>query len=238
MRSLKTGVVLVASARGVCDDDVIHEQLCAAGLSVRLADDLEDAIRSVADMRPDVLVLGTRAGEDTNGCKAVARVRAAGFAGAILVVGHDPDSSSVVAALDCGADDYVRLPCNATELVARVRALARRGAGVDMVEHELEGLVLDLRRGVIRGDGVEVALTRREADLFDYLARNAGHPVSRGELAAKVWHVPPTEGSTNVVDVYVSYLRRKLAAVGRQSLIRSVRGVGYQMCEDYHANAE
>lgn len=100
------------------------------------------------------------------------------------------------------------------------------------LERDLGRLVLDLRRGVVRCEGVEISLTRREVDLLDYLARNAGHPVTRAELAAHVWHGVPGRAGTNVVDVYVSYLRRKLGAVGEQSLIRSVRGVGYELCYD------
>jgi DNA-binding response OmpR family regulator len=113
-----------------------------------------------------------------------------------------------------------------------VRALARRATGATTLEREVADVVLDLRHGVIRSMGVEVALTRREADLLEYLARNAGHPVSREELATHIWHAaPPSSGGTNIVDVYVSYLRRKLAALGKQTLIRSVRGIGYELVE-------
>jgi DNA-binding response OmpR family regulator len=153
----------------------------------------------------------------------------------VLVVGRSADPSAAVAALDRGADDYVALSCDPTEIVARVRALARRATGTPALERDVDGLVLDLRHGVVRRNGVEVALTRREADLLEYLARNAGHPVSREELATHIWHATaPSNGGTNIVDVYVSYLRRKLGALGRQSLIRSVRGVGYELVETHN----
>ncbi|MFN2567320.1 MAG: winged-helix domain-containing protein [Gemmatimonadaceae bacterium] len=225
-------VVVVTSAREGSEDRAIEEQLCAAGLHVRSADDLPSAIRTLQEEPPDVLVLARGAGDDVDDPEAVAQVRQSGFASAILVLGRRPDSSAAVAVLERGADDYVGFSCTATELVARVRALARRAAGVTALECEADGLEFDLRRGVIRSNGVVVALTRREADLLEYLARNTGRPVSRDELAAHIWHTAGARGgSTNVVDVYVSYLRRKLGLVGRQSLIRSVRGVGYELVD-------
>jgi DNA-binding response OmpR family regulator len=228
MTTPTTGVVLIVAARDASDDGAIHAHLSEAGLRVRVAADLESAIRHVDDSSSDVLVVGS--GEDTTAAEKVASLRAARFEGAILVASRNADPSHVAAVLDRGADDYVRLPCNATELVARVRALARRGGASPVLEREIGGLVLDLRRGVIRTGDAEVALTRREADLLEYLTRHAGQPVSRAELATQIWHTAtPSNGGTNIVDVYISYLRRKLGALGRQSIIRSVRGVGYEL---------
>lgn len=197
-------------------------------MRVGLAATAQSAIRSLADSRSDLRVL--RGGEDQEIATTVAWMRSAGFSGAIIVAGRNPDPAHVVTVLDRGADDYIRLPCNAGEFVARVRALVRRQSGPTVLEREIDGLVLDLRRSVVRSGDTEVALTRREADLMEYLARHAGHAVSRAELATQVWHsATPGNGGTNIVDVYVSYLRRKLSALGRQSLIRSVRGVGYEL---------
>jgi two-component system copper resistance phosphate regulon response regulator CusR len=224
------GLVLVVSSRGTCDDRTIDEQLRAAGLSVRPVCDVPSAMRCLEEARAHVLVLAPDAAGDGEELDTLARVRRSGFLGMILVVGRSSDRSATVNALDHGADDYVVLSCDPTELLARVRALVRRSTGVTAFEREIDGLVLDLRRGVIRCHDVEVALTRRESDLLEYLTRNAGHPVSREELAAHIWHAAaPSNGGTNIVDVYVSYVRRKLGTLGRQSLIRSVRGVGYEL---------
>jgi DNA-binding response OmpR family regulator len=223
-----TGVVLIVAGRSVPDGDAIQAQLRDAGLKGGFAPSLESAIASAESGRSQVRLL--TAADDDEIAPMVTRMRSTGFAGAILVVGRNPDPSLVAAVLDAGADDYVRLPCNGKELVARVRALVRRHSGPTMLEREIDGLVLDLRRGVVRSGDVEVALTRREADLMEYLTRHAGHAVSRAELATQIWHAtPPSNGGTNIVDVYVSYLRRKLSALGRQSIIRSVRGVGYEL---------
>jgi DNA-binding response OmpR family regulator len=232
MRDPLPGSVVVVSTRGTPDDRAIHDRLCAAGLRVRSACDAPSAMHSLQEDPPDVLVLAPDAAEDVDSPDALTRVRRDGFLGMILVMGRSTDPSAVVAALDRGADDYVALCCDPTELAARVRALARRASAAPALEREVGGLVLDLRRGSIRRNDVEVVLTRREADLLEYLVRNAGHPVSREELATHIWHAAPSgNGGTNVVDVYVSYLRRKLGALGRRSLIRSIRGVGYQLVE-------
>ena len=224
-------LVLLVSTRGTRDDCRVHEQLRAAALGVRAACDVPSAMRCLQEDRSDVLVLAPDA-EDSEDLDTLTRVRRSGFLGMVLVVGRCSHPSAAVSALDRGADDYVALSCDPTEFVARVRALVRRSTGASALERDIDGVVLDLRHGVIRSNGVEVALTRREADLLEYLTRNAGHPVSREELAAHIWHAAaPSDGGTNIVDVYVSYLRRKLGTLGRQSLIRSVRGVGYELVD-------
>jgi DNA-binding response OmpR family regulator len=236
MRDPLHGLVLVVSARGTDDDRAIHGQLLAAGFGVRCICDVPSAMHFSQLSASEVLILAPDVVECAEYPDALTRVRRAGFVGMILVVGKNTAPSAAAVALDGGADDYVALSRAPTELVARVRALARRAAGAMPLEREVGGgVVLDLRHGVLRRDGTEVALTRREADLFDYLARHAGQPVSREELAAQIWHAAsPANGSTNIVDVYVSYLRRKLATLGRQSLIRSVRRVGYELVETRH----
>jgi DNA-binding response OmpR family regulator len=231
------GLVLLVAERRTFDDRALEERFCAAGFGVRSVRGDDDLLEALGDPRPDVLVftpsLALRGGTRAANGEAILAARRSGFTGAILVVGRKPDPSSVVAALEWGADDYVTLSCDPTELVARVRALARRATAAATLGPDLDGLALDLRRGVLRGDGIEVALTRREVDLLDYLARNVGRPVTRSELATHIWHTAPAR-DTNVVDVYVSYLRRKLGSVGRQSLIRSVRGVGYELVDTAH----
>jgi DNA-binding response OmpR family regulator len=225
------GRVLVVAERG---DRALEERLGASGFLVRSARGGADLFEAIRDSRPDVLVLtsslGGRGGPSATDADPIEAARGAGFTGAILVVGRKHDPSCVVAVLDRGADDYVVLSCDPTELAARVRALVRRATAGAALGPDLGGLALDVRRGVLRADGVEVALTRRECDLLDYLVRNAGRPVTRSELATQIWHTR-TGRATNVVDVYVSYLRRKLGSVGRQSLIRSVRGVGYELVD-------
>jgi DNA-binding response OmpR family regulator len=220
-------IVLFSTQPQTREVHAICDMLCVAGIHARLVVDA-DQLRK--DEPPALVFLAAgsaSAGEDLD---ALDRIKRDGYRGLVIVVGHRNDAAAAVEALDRGADDYVPLRCDSVELVARVRALVRRAVGSAVLEREIEGVVLDLRRSVVRCGELEVSLTRREADLLEYLTRHAGHPVSREELATHIWHAAtPINGGTNVVDVYVSYLRRKLSAIGRQSIIRSVRGVGYEL---------
>jgi DNA-binding response OmpR family regulator len=136
-----------------------------------------------------------------------------------------------VSGLDAGADDYLPKPFEFPELLARVKALLRRAtmtAASTMLR--ARDLQLDpISRRVERG-GQEIELTQKEYALLEYLMRNAGHPVSRQQIAEYVWkqQVDPT---TNVVDVYINYLRKKLDDDKTHPLIQTVRGSGYVLKE-------
>jgi two-component system OmpR family response regulator len=134
--------------------------------------------------------------------------------------------SDRVQGLDAGADDYLVKPFDFGELVARVRALLRRGAPERPAVLTVGDLEVDpATRSVTRADRA-VTLTAREFGVLEFLARRAGDVVTRTELLEHVWD-QNYEGSTNVVDVYVGYLRRKLEEPFGRPLIRTVRGAGY-----------
>ena len=131
--------------------------------------------------------------------------------------------------LDCGADDYLVKPFDFGELLARLRALIRRGQQPLLPERLNVGpLALDTRSRRARMRNREVSLTAKEYALLEYLARRAGDVVSRADIAEHVWdeHYDPL---SNVVDVYIQRLRRKLDRPGTESLIRTRRGEGYQL---------
>lgn len=132
--------------------------------------------------------------------------------------------------LDAGADDYLVKPFDFGELLARLRALMRREpADRPLRPVEVGDLRVDPARYLVTRAGREVELTPREFDLLYFLAARAGEVVPRAELLEHVWH-DTDEGSTNVVDVYVGYLRRKLERpFRRQRLIRTIRGVGFML---------
>jgi two-component system copper resistance phosphate regulon response regulator CusR len=134
-----------------------------------------------------------------------------------------------IAGLDCGADDYLVKPFDFGELLARLRALIRRGGQPVLPERIAIGaLTLDTRgRRVVIG-GRELVLTAKEYALLEYLARRAGDVVSRAEIAEHVWdeHYDPM---SNVVDVYIQRLRRKIEDAGVEPPIRTRRGEGYQV---------
>jgi two-component system, OmpR family, response regulator len=130
--------------------------------------------------------------------------------------------------LDAGADDYLVKPFDFGELLARLRALTRRGPAEQRAAIiEVRDLLLDPATHLVTRAGREVELTAREFALLEFLARRAGQVVSRAELLEHVWD--ERDGSTNVVDVYIGYLRRKLERPFRRRLIRTVRGVGFQL---------
>jgi len=128
--------------------------------------------------------------------------------------------------LDVGADDYVVKPFDFGELLARLRALVRRAPAQRPARLEVGDLVVDPATHEVTRAGVAVELTAREFAVLEFLARHAGEAITRASLLDHVWD-ENFAGSTNIVDVYVGYLRRKLEQPFDRPLIRTIRGVGY-----------
>jgi len=138
------------------------------------------------------------------------------------------ETSARVLGLDACADDYLTKPFAFDELLARIRALLRRGKGQQRSLLEIGDLVLDpISRSVHRGEE-GISLSTREYSLLEYFLRNQNRVLSRTSIAEHVWEMPYAL-NTNVIDVYVKYLRQKLDVASRQPLIHTVRGTGYVM---------
>jgi DNA-binding response OmpR family regulator len=133
-----------------------------------------------------------------------------------------------VAGLDAGADDYLIKPFDPRELFARVRALLRRKEVSREPVLRVADLEVDTTTHEVWRAGRTVALTAREYSILELLVRNPNRVLSRDEIAAHVWDYE-FSGISNVIDVYVGYLRRKLEDVGPAPLLRTVRGIGYQL---------
>ena len=210
----------------VVDDDppirrMLQRTLEAEGYEVGTAADGAAALASMERSAPDLVVLDV-AMPGLDGLAVCRRVRAKGLAVPILLLTARDEVEARVAGLDAGADDYLTKPFAAEELLARLRALLRRGQDPPDVL-AVEDVVLDLRSRSARRAGRDLELSRREADLLELLMSNPRNVVTRETALDRVWG-GPASASLNVVDRYVSYLRRKL---GEPPLIQTVRGVGF-----------
>jgi len=156
------------------------------------------------------------------------RLRAEGNTAAILMVTARDGLEDKVAGLDAGADDYLTKPFSIDELLARLRALLRRGEGRGTSLLTVGDLTLDPRTRLAHRGGQAFDLSAREYALLDYLMRNARRPVTRAMIAEHVWGFDFDSGS-NVIDVYISYLRTKIDREADHKLIRTLRHVGYQL---------
>jgi two-component system, OmpR family, response regulator MprA len=209
----------------IVDDDagvrrMLARTLEAEGYGVSLAADGGSALVEIERSAPDLIVLDVGM-PGMDGLGVTRRLRGKGDALPVLLLTARDGVADRVAGLDAGADDYLVKPFATAELLARVRALLRRGrAAGDLLS--AGDVTLDLRERAASRRGRDLDLTPREADLLELLLRNARVVVSREQALEHVWG----EGAAtaNAVDRYVAYLRRKL---GDPPLIRTVRGVGF-----------
>jgi len=212
----------------VVDDDepirrMLERTLAAEGYGVSTAPDGGTALASIEQAMPDLVVLDVGL-PDLDGLAVCRRLRGQGLALPILLLTARDAIPDRVAGLDAGADDYLVKPFAPEELLARTRALLRRGEEPPEVL-AFDDLLFDVQaRGARRGEAV-ISLSAREADLLELLLRNPRRVVSRELALDRVWG-SATAASLNVVDRYVSYLRRKL---GLPDLIQTVRGVGFTL---------
>jgi two-component system response regulator MprA len=210
----------------VVDDDapirrMLERTLAASGYRVDTVSDGGSALAAIERSVPDLVILdlGLPGMDGVGVCR---RIRARGLATPILLLTARDAVSSRVEALDAGGDDYVVKPFDVDELHARIRALLRRGREPAEVL-AYDDLVFDVSTRRVRRAMKEIPLSEREADLLELLLRNARHVVTREAALAHVWG-SSFAATSNSVDRYVSYLRRKL---GEPQLIETVRGVGF-----------
>jgi DNA-binding response OmpR family regulator len=154
--------------------------------------------------------------------------RAAGVQTPILMLTARDAVEDRVAGLECGADDYLVKPFVEEELIARVGAILRRGDRPLIGVLEVGALRVDLAARSVTYEGKPVALGATEFRLLEFLARNAGMALSRAHIVERIWDYD-FDGSSNIVDVYVSQLRRKLGKLGASGIIETVWGIGYRV---------
>jgi two-component system OmpR family response regulator len=197
------------------------------GYAVDIAPDGDAALASAAVWAYDAIVLDVMLPR-RDGVGVCAALRERGCWAPVVMVTARDGVADRVRGLDAGADDYLPKPFAFDELLARLRALLRRAPAARPARLEVGDLVVDPATRRVSRAGTAVDLTAREFAVLEYLARRPGHAVTRTELLEHVWD-ENWVGSTNIVDVYVGYLRRKLEAPFRRPLIRTLRGVGWSL---------
>jgi two-component system OmpR family response regulator len=206
---------------------LIRRVLTAERHVVDVAADAAGAIALLGTTDFDVAVVD-RMLPDLDGLAVVQLIRARHLTTRVIVLTALGSVEHRVGGLDAGADDYLAKPFAFTELLARIRALGRRDERTPQRRLSVGDLELDELRHVVRVDARFVDLSAREFALLAYLMRNPGQVLTRQQILDGVWGAEPDVYS-NVVDLYVHYLRRKLGELGRAELIRTVRGVGYTL---------
>jgi two-component system response regulator MprA len=210
--------------------DAVALELSHAGYEVRVEGDGPAALRTQRTWDPELVLLDLGL-PSIDGLEVCAQLRAASTAGIMIISARDAVQQRV-GGLDAGADDYLVKPFSLHELDARVRALLRRARMRDGGRELRTGdLVLDAAARTVTRAGRPIELTRREFDLLEYLLRRRGQVLERGRILEDVWATDFLGGS-NVIDVYVGYLRRKLAAAGEPDVIETIRGIGYIVRKD------
>jgi DNA-binding response OmpR family regulator len=215
------------------DDDedlliALRRVLATEGYEVRTAIDGESGLRAALDEEPGLVILDIGL-PLRNGVDVARELRIRGFRAPVLMLTARSAVSDRVSGLDAGADDYLPKPFENAELLARVKALLRRAAlSASAAPIRVRDITVDPLTRRVQRAGVDVELTQREYALLEYLLRNRGRIVTRQEVGDRVWK-RPLDSDTNVVDVYIKYLREKLGDDKKEPLIRTVRGAGYEV---------
>ncbi|MFF9407106.1 response regulator transcription factor [Streptomyces anandii] len=228
----RSGAVLVV------DDDAairrsLERGLRLSGFAVRTAGSGAEALAAIGETPPDVLVLDVSM-PGMSGIELCTRLRHEGQDVPVLMLSALDETADRIAGLQAGGDDYLVKPFALQELVLRLHALLRRRPPAGREVLRVADLVIDPAARTAERAGRPLELTRREFELLEVLARNAGLVLTRDQLLDRVWGYD-FDVRTDAVDTFVSYLRRKLEAGGLPRLVHTVRGVGFVLRETREA---
>jgi DNA-binding response OmpR family regulator len=216
----------------VAEDDAplaesLHQRLEQEQFSVKMVSNGAEAEQLASDQPYDLVVLDLNL-PGAGGLDVLRGIRSKRPDLPVVIVTDASMVEERVRGLDAGADDYVAKPFAFAELAARIRAILRRGSRPARVVLQVGDLELDRVSRAVRRGTQNIELSPKEFALLEYLMRYEGQPVSRAVLVEKVWKLNH-DTMTNVVDVYINYLRRKVDCGYDRTLIRTIRGVGYQI---------
>ncbi len=231
MENEKRRVLLVEDEKNIAL--LLAHNLSSLGFETSIAYDGEEGLAKALSEKFDIVLLDIMLPK-LDGFKVLEGIRTKSDVPVIMVTARDDDKDKI-AGLENGADDYVTKPYKLQELIARIRANIRRNRE-EMITHvaqnngtaAVRGLEIDRSRYVVRKDGNELELSKKEYDLLLFLMENVGKPFSREELLGKVWGYDGFLGDVNTVDVTVSRLRKKLEKdPSNPEYLITKRGVGY-----------
>lgn len=211
-------------------NEIIVKKLTSDGYSVDACFDGEEAISVLSYTDYDAVILDIMMPK-ADGYAVLRSLREAGKTTPVLFLTAKDAVSDRVKGLDSGANDYLVKPFAFEELSARLRAITRVPFGMAENVIAVSDLTLDGSRQTVKRAGKDISLSGKEYALLEYLMRNSGLVLSREKIENHIWNFD-YEGGTNVVDVYISYLRRKVDDGFDKKLIHTVRGRGYVLAED------
>jgi DNA-binding response OmpR family regulator len=220
-----TRILVVEDNRSIAK--FVELELKHRDFGVRCAHDGQEALEQLEKFRPELVVLDIML-PGLDGVGVLNRIRQRGNRVPVIMLTARDSTLDKIHSLDHGADDYLTKPFDIEELLARIRALLRRTGGDELLR--VGDLEVDTAAREVRRGEREIELTFREYELLEFMAKNPRRVHSRDFLLDRVWNqefgIP-----TNVVDVYVGYLRKKIDAEGEPKLIHTVRGAGYALKE-------
>lgn len=220
-------ILLIEDERKIAD--FIRRGLTLEGYQVQVAYDGESGLDAAVEQKPDLIILDIMlpAIDGIEVCKAL---RDAGFDMPILMLTARDAVRDRVAGLDAGADDYLVKPFAFDELLARIRALLRRRVAAEEEVLQFADLTLRPATREVTRSGRPIDLTAREFDILETFMRHPRQVLTREQLYERIWGYD-FSGESNIIEVYIRYLRAKLEANGEPRLIHTVRGVGYVLRE-------
>ena len=217
----------------VAEDDAplaefLRKRLVQEQFAVQLVSNGIEAQRLASEQAYDLVLLDLSRSQETSGLDVLRNIRAKKPDLPVLIVTAASMVEERVRGLDAGADDYIGKPFAFAELAARIRAVLRRGSRPGVAVLAIDDLTVDRVSHSVQRNGHAIDLSPKEFALLEFLMRHAGQPVTRSAIIEQVWKLN-FDTMTNVVDVYINYLRRKVDSGYDRSLIRTIRGVGYQI---------
>ncbi len=213
----------------------VGEYLNEHHMQVTVASDATDAVNQVVNQTPPCAIIAVEEQGKVDPAKLSQDLRQNGSDAPILVMSDTTSAEKSVTALDSGADDVIDQSSEMTEVNARLRAMSRRCNAVEGTPRQIEQLKIDVENRNVTYAGHDVILTAREFDVLELLSRRAGKLVSREVIFDAAWSAPPT---SNVLDVIICRIRKKLEAVGGINMLQTIKGSGYRLNVPESVSAE